>query len=789
MATQREIALQMLAQLRVLDPSASAEVGTPERKIIDTVAQAIAESQIDANLINGALDLDSKFGTDLDKFLAIFGFGRQKGAQATGFITFSRTTASNYDIPIPRNTLVLAPSVSSGASQTSLTFVTTETVVLPAGQLSVIAPIRCTIAGGIGNVAANIITAFANAPILGITSVTNQVPTSNGVNPESDEEFKIRFKNTVFRNLAGTQDQFLALAVSTAFTTKANVVGPISRYREYIQVPDVDDATADPDSSTVGNGNAGEYTSGLSTIPFSKFVYDTIPYFVSNGERGTATLFYRQDTDFYLNTIAASKDRGDTYRARINGSGLNPLTDTATTYQPNVTFRNVYIGPEAAVQALRPGDIVLFEHSYMSEASRNDWGRNVTNCVDVYINGENATTATTIIARPASTINQFSSTSSNRFYRENFRRVGQPEQRPVAGHVFTALYWEPVLDLPGQIVVGTTTYLKGVHYWAVEDVSEIGGTVRSRNGIEWATGVPGLGAGNEPTTAPGTWSGPTVFANSSPSVTIPGYTYDKNVIDLQAALEGSKQVTTDALAHRARNRHFKLDLTVMYDAGASITDVNARIAANVQTYLGGQYFGTTIQLSDLLQVVHNTPGVDNVRWSKEILSAQGLTTDASGNARHRVVECDAQGNPLLNVALARRVAGAASTTEVWEFYLTGSPTGGTYKLSYGGNTTAAIAYNANAAAVTSALSTAGITITVTGSGTPASPFAMVFNANGARTNITANATGLTGGIPVFNSDFYLKDDELPALPSAAVLTDTLPGLILRPRAQNTWGSL
>jgi hypothetical protein len=57
MATQQQLALQMVAQLRVLDPSISAEVGTPERKIIDTVAQALAESQIDLDVLSGSLDL------------------------------------------------------------------------------------------------------------------------------------------------------------------------------------------------------------------------------------------------------------------------------------------------------------------------------------------------------------------------------------------------------------------------------------------------------------------------------------------------------------------------------------------------------------------------------------------------------------------------------------------------------------------------------------------------------------------------------------------------------------
>ena len=58
-SSQREIALQMLAQLRLLDPSASAEVGTPERKILDTVATAIAENQVDLTLLQGQLDFNA----------------------------------------------------------------------------------------------------------------------------------------------------------------------------------------------------------------------------------------------------------------------------------------------------------------------------------------------------------------------------------------------------------------------------------------------------------------------------------------------------------------------------------------------------------------------------------------------------------------------------------------------------------------------------------------------------------------------------------------------------------
>ena len=69
MASQQDIALQMIAQLRLLDPSASAEVGTPERKILDTVAQTVFDSQIDLEALSAQLDVDSKYGAGLDRFL------------------------------------------------------------------------------------------------------------------------------------------------------------------------------------------------------------------------------------------------------------------------------------------------------------------------------------------------------------------------------------------------------------------------------------------------------------------------------------------------------------------------------------------------------------------------------------------------------------------------------------------------------------------------------------------------------------------------------------------------
>src|SRR5208282_556134 len=99
------------------------------------------------------------------------------------------------------------------------------------------------------------------APLLGITSVTNPTATTGGSDQETDNEFKTRFKNTVFRNLSGTEDQFLALAIATAFSTKAVVIGPVSKYQEYVQVPQTEIGSLEGDDTT-------EYPFGGNT-PYS----------------------------------------------------------------------------------------------------------------------------------------------------------------------------------------------------------------------------------------------------------------------------------------------------------------------------------------------------------------------------------------------------------------------------------------------------------------------------------------------------------------------------------------
>lgn len=93
---------------------------------------------------------------------------------------------------------------------------------------------------------------------------------------------------------------------------------------------------------------------------------------------------------------------------------------------------------------------------------------------------------------------------------------------------------------------------------------------------------------------------------------------------------------------------------------------------------------------------------------------------------------------------------SAGTNEIQTATVTGSPTGGTFTLSFDGATTGAIAYNAAASAVQSALEalpnvTAG-DVTVTGSA--GGPYTVTFSGNLGGTNVaamTASGASLTGG--------------------------------------------
>ncbi|MGW1998145.1 hypothetical protein [Embleya sp. NPDC001921] len=95
---------------------------------------------------------------------------------------------------------------------------------------------------------------------------------------------------------------------------------------------------------------------------------------------------------------------------------------------------------------------------------------------------------------------------------------------------------------------------------------------------------------------------------------------------------------------------------------------------------------------------------------------------------------------------------APKTSEVQTVTITGGPTGGTFTLTWSGQTTAAIAYNASAAVVQAALealSNIGVgDVTCTGGPLPGTAVTVTFGGTLAYTDVaamTASGASLTGG--------------------------------------------
>lgn len=715
-----QITQNIITQLRLLDPAVSAEVGTPERKIIESVAEVIASATVDFSVLNQKHDLEAMTGARLDAYLGNFGFGRQQAIPATGFVTFLRDQPATEAITIPRGTQVKA-NVNDSAFPDIL-FITTSTVVLPVGESQIDAPIMATIPGTIGNVEANTITSFGGLQsVSGITSLTNEDPTSGGVDGEDDTQYKIRFKNSLFRNMAGTYDNFLALALSQAAVTKANVIGPVSRYQEYVQVPSVNDvaqrtrvrasdgtySNGGYDNNAAGSENwKNKRTTALSSVPYSKYAYQQ-QYYLTDGNLDPATAkFYRPFVDFVFNAppvigthaafainttyevdqyiqMTATDANARIYKVTTAGttSGTAPGSwpTTGTVINGSVTFTHVglatlqvqdvsatnIVKPNVTIlgrgttgspvwpAGLEPGATALLEHAYISRSSRNNYDLGILNCVDIFVNGGKPKTVSSVHVVP-STSNKLQNTDAGVWTYQltgqspstnnviNFRRKLDGRHAKV-GNIIQPLFWQPALSVPNTITIGSNTYYRAnyynsadstyynqksgdtyslkAHYCHVVEVNGNHGSFRARNGIEWfGTGNPnnylnGKKAGDSGST----YTGKKIDDSSieGTQFTAKNYTYDENVSTLQAIMERNKQVTTDVLVHRSKERYFKVYVTIMYTPGSTKSVVDAAINAALANFYNNQYFGSAIQLSDILQTIHNVPGVDNVRWTAD----------------------------------------------------------------------------------------------------------------------------------------------------------------------------
>lgn len=429
-----DIVSQMRASLAASEPDLDTSVGSVSRKMLDAVAEVIAEAQADRHLLTYTYDLDTKQGADLDAFTSLFGIQRFPAQRSTGTVTFARNTAADSDISIPIGTRV---ATSNSPEQR---FATAVPSVLREGQTEVEVPVVAVDPGSLGNVPAGAITRRLSA-LGAIPTVYNSAATTNGRDAEDDQSLRSRFKQTVFRSMAGTEQMYRGVALDNPDVVRVNVIGTFKSLRLAVEVA------------------AGTVT---FTIPDAKYVYEN-------------TLVVGPDID-----------AGDVYVEGVNYTA---------TYTPNGDAIDIQL-TEVSGGSLPPG-IYDVEVDYIPNASRNDPDGGVRNRVDLYCQGTTARTATeTLWFRPSVV---FVNDTNSPLHYENFIRPDG--SNPAVGSYFVRYHFTPLIDgATGNVLtldtVNTTaaTFTEDTDFFAVRNITPEGGAFRSMEGIE----VPVKGAGDDP---------------------------------------------------------------------------------------------------------------------------------------------------------------------------------------------------------------------------------------------------------------------------------------------------
>lgn len=129
------------------------------------------------------------------------------------------------------------------------------------------------------------------------------------------------------------------------------------------------------------------------------------------------------------------------------------------------------------------------------------------------------------------------------------------------------------------------------------------------------------------------------------------------------------------------------------------------------------------------------------------VASQSPQYTADNEAAKFMATCSITSRPLQGAAVP-----AAGTNEVQTVTITGGPTGGTFTLTFSGQTTSGIAYNAAASAVQTALEAlsniASGDVTCGGGALPTTPVTVTFSGSYAGADVpqmTASSASLTGG--------------------------------------------
>ena len=602
MPTIQEYESSIINRLAATDPQMNTSLGTPIRKIITAVATEIANYAVDQNTTNSLYALESVSGIELDYVVGQFGFTRQEAHAAYGTVRLSRDNGDQM-LAIPYGSQFYKPAT---ATTRAIVFQTVTYQELKEGVTSAELAVTCVTAGSDGNVAADTVTAVANGG--SYYAVTNPYPMVGGRDAETDEELRARFLQTVFRNVSGTQDQYLGLALANNNITRAKLITSQSRGTEVLQVEPVESQVygyiaipeEDYDIDEYLTRSNGRYCLWVS-YPDTGEMLSYEQYTLTSPFDGTITFDKTLD---YTQLLAKSSIVTNTpyplVKTPVAGVTAVKVGDTTLVEGTNytwsstgITFLTTLTGDpqvDYTYYFVQIGALIQVEFDYKSSIHEDD------RSVDLFVDGESLQQVTDIQ------------------YIDFSKLIGLDEGRwvradgdaPEAGHPYIMLSYQPVHGSFGNVNVGVDTILKeGDDYNVIYDNTNAAGSTSSISGIEILSGV--TGATGEPDHI--TVNGQDIY-DLTP-IAVPYY-YNDLVESVQTLVDQQSVVTMDCIVHAAPTRYFDIYLSLMYST-YSRDSINSTVEEAVLNWANTLPMGAPVQFSDIETVVANIPGVDNVR--------------------------------------------------------------------------------------------------------------------------------------------------------------------------------
>lgn len=169
-------------------------VGSILRALLEAVAAVVLWLQGLVLQLLATSRASTSTGSDLDSWMADYGFARLPAVATPGSVTFSRFTKT-----LPATVPVGATVQTANGLQRFAVVANTAHALwngtgytIPSGTASGTLPVLATVAGAAGNVAAGQVSQLATA-VPGIDTVTNASPFTGGADAEADAAFRARF--------------------------------------------------------------------------------------------------------------------------------------------------------------------------------------------------------------------------------------------------------------------------------------------------------------------------------------------------------------------------------------------------------------------------------------------------------------------------------------------------------------------------------------------------------------------------------------------------------------------